>query len=239
MIYYISIMTLICLCESLFCYLMKRYNRNKAISKIQIDENENNSKKQEKKISFFRKIINHIVTYANDFTFWFFKIVGYIPSHFIRMIFYRYIFHMDLGKKVIIYYGLEARCPWLISIKDGTIVGDKVIMDARFGITIGSNVNISTGAWMWTLQHDINSRTFSSDGKGSSIEIGNRAWISSRTTILPGVCIGQGAVIAAGAVVTKKGIDEFSVWGGVPARKIGSRSTEIDYVFEGKHRLFL
>lgn len=192
-----------------------------------------------KKQTCIAKYRQKFISIANDFTFIFFRVIGYIPSHIIRKLFYKYIFHMTLGKNVVIYYGLEARSPWRIKIGRGTIVGDNAIMDARFGITIGENVNISTGAWMWTQQHDFNSKSFSCNGKGAGITIGDRAWISSRTTILPGVCVGTGSVIAAGAVVTRKSIDPFSVWGGVPAKKICDRTKDIDYEFNGKHRFFL
>lgn len=46
--------------------------------------------------------------------------------------------------------------------------------------------------------------------------------------ILPGVTIGKGAVIAAGAVVTKD-VEPYTIVGGVPARKIGERSPRLNY----------
>jgi len=47
-------------------------------------------------------------------------------------------------------------------------------------------------------------------------------WIGSRATILPGVRIGKGAVVGAGAVVTKA-VEPYSIVGGTPARQIGHR----------------
>jgi maltose O-acetyltransferase len=62
--------------------------------------------------------------------------------------------------------------------------------------------------------------------------IGDRVWIGSRATVLRNVTIGEGAVVAAGALVTQ-GVEPWSVVGGVPAKRIGSRSKkqsyEIDY----------
>ena len=57
-------------------------------------------------------------------------------------------------------------------------------------------------------------------------------WIASRATILPGVTIGKGAVVACGAVVTKD-VEPMTVVGGVPARKIGERINLLEY--ELKH----
>ena len=64
--------------------------------------------------------------------------------------------------------------------------------------------------------------------KGAPVIIEDYAWVSSRTTLLPGVTIGKGAVVAAGAVVTKS-VEPYTVVGGVPAKKIGERSKELNY----------
>jgi acetyltransferase-like isoleucine patch superfamily enzyme len=50
---------------------------------------------------------------------------------------------------------------------------------------------------------------------------------------LPGVTIGEGAVVAAGAVVTKDA-DPYGIYGGVPAKKIGERSKDLVYELDGK-----
>ncbi len=55
--------------------------------------------------------------------------------------------------------------------------------------------------------------------------IGDDVWIGDRVTILPGVKIGKGSIIAAGAVVTHD-VPEYSIVGGVPARIIKSRATD-------------
>ncbi|HMS72434.1 MAG TPA: hypothetical protein PKB03_05320, partial [Baekduia sp.] len=57
---------------------------------------------------------------------------------------------------------------------------------------------------------------------------GDRAWVALGATVLGGVTIGEGAVVAAGAVVTKD-VEPYSVVGGVPAVKIGDRSRGLRY----------
>lgn len=161
-----------------------------------------------------------------------------IPSHYVRLFFYRHVYAMDIGKKVVIYYGAEIRSPWMISIGEGTVIGDKAILDGRSGIYIGKNVNFSTGVWLWTLQHDVNSPNFSTEGQNAPIVIGDRVWVSCRTVVLPGVSIGEGAVIAAGSVVTKN-VEPFSIHGGIPNKKIGERNRSLTYNFDGSHVLFL
>ena len=64
--------------------------------------------------------------------------------------------------------------------------------------------------------------------KGDKVTISDYAWLSSRTTILPGVTIGEGAVVAAGAVVTKD-VADHAIVAGVPARVIGTRTANLEY----------
>lgn len=163
-------------------------------------------------------------------------IIAYIPSHIFRNFLYKNIFHMNIGKNVVIYYGAEIRAPWNIHIGEGTVIGDKAILDGRSGIKIGKNVNFSTGVWIWTNQHKVNDISFGIEGKPVIIE--DRVWLSNRTIILPGVTVGEGAVVAAGAVVTKS-VEPFVIAGGVPARKIGEREKQIGYLFHGSHLFFL
>ena len=110
------------------------------------------------------------------------------------------------------------------------MVGSCAVLDGRRGITIGSNVNLSSGVWIWTLQHAINDPNFGTEG--GPVEIGDRAWVSCRVVILPGVRIGTGAVIAAGAVVTRD-IPDFAIAAGVPARVIGHRACDLRYELAG------
>ena len=58
--------------------------------------------------------------------------------------------------------------------------------------------------------------------KGKSIKIGNDVWVGSDVKILDGIKIGDGAIIAAGAVVNKN-IEPYSIYGGIPAKKIKDR----------------
>ena len=61
------------------------------------------------------------------------------------------------------------------------------------------------------------------------MSIGDRAWLSFRATILPGVSVGEGAVVAAGAVVTSD-VPPYAIVAGVPARVVGERSPrELSY----------
>lgn len=76
------------------------------------------------------------------------------------------------------------------------------------------------------MQHDPQDPLY--QGVGGPVVIEDYAWLSCRTVILPGVTIGKGAVVAAGAVVTKD-IEPYSIVGGVPAVEIGVRTKDLQY----------
>ena len=151
---------------------------------------------------------------------------GKVPSQHVRHAIYRRIYGLKMGRGSVIYNSCELRDPRNIVIGNFTSIGDHCVLDGRGGLTIGHSVNFSTGAWVWRIQHRVNDRGFGIYKAAVIIE--DYAWISCRTVLLPGVRIGSGAVVAAGAVVTKN-VDPFSIVGGVPAKQIGVRSRDLHY----------
>lgn len=121
----------------------------------------------------------------------------------------------------------EVHAPLRISIGPHTVIGRHCLLDARGGLRIGSNVNISSHVQLITASHDPRSPTF--EGYEREIVIEDRAWIASRATVLCGVTIGEGAVVAAGALV-RKDVEPYTIVGGVPAVKVGDRPRDLDYV---------
>lgn len=159
---------------------------------------------------------------------------GLIPSHHIRNFIYRRIFLVQMEQKAIIYWGAEIRCHGKLKIGKGSIIGDKALLDARNGISIGKNVSFSSNISIYTEQHDHRDPMFRCNSSDAfSVNIGDRAWIGPNAIILHGVHIGEGAVVAAGSVVTKD-VPPFTIVAGVPARKIGLRNKNLCYNFDGK-----
>jgi len=157
------------------------------------------------------------------------KFISYIPSQTLRWACYRYLLRMKLDRTSVIYSGVEVRNGWKITIGKNSVVGNDSLLDGRRGITLGENVNISSGVWIWSLHHDTQSPDF--DAVGGRVVIDDRAWICSRATILPGIHIGEGAVVAAGAVVTKD-VPAFTIVGGIPAKYIGDRNRDLRYTLD-------
>ena len=146
---------------------------------------------------------------------------------------------VNIANNVVIYYGADIRAPWNLKIGKGSIIGDKAILDARCGITIGKNVNFSSEVSIWSEQHDHRDPYFRCETQEKTrVQIGDRVWIGPRAIILHSVKIGEGAIVAAGAVVTKN-IPSFAIVAGVPAKIIGYRNQHLEYEFDGSYQHFM
>ena len=86
------------------------------------------------------------------------------------------------------------------------------------GIEIGDDVLIGHQVVIATLNHDLDPAK-RGNMTPAPVKIGNKVWIGAHATVLPGVTVGEGAVIAAGAVVTKD-VPANTVVAGVPAKPI-------------------
>lgn len=152
-------------------------------------------------------------------------VVNKIPSRHIRKWFYQML-GAKIGKKSVICRRADILYPMGLDISDNVAIGWFVDLDARGGIKIGHDTNISSRTVFITGSHDVDDPKFTAEFK--PIIIGHHCWIGTNATILQGVTIGDGAVVAAGAVVTKD-IPANEVWGGVPAKFIRKRNTKYDY----------
>ena len=96
--------------------------------------------------------------------------------------------------------------------------------DLSAPITIGDHVSVGHEVLLLTSTHQMGTAVHRAAALTySPIEIGDGVWLGSRCTILPGVKIGEGAIIAAGAVVNKN-IPPHTIAGGVPAKIIRNLS---------------
>lgn len=115
----------------------------------------------------------------------------------------------------------------------GAIIGDNAILDARGGLEIGANANLSSNVSIYTLQHDHRDPEFQCTNLNAKVTIGARSWIGSNVIVLPGVKVGEGAVCCAGCVVTKD-VEPYAVVAGIPAKKVNERPKVLTYNFSGK-----
>jgi galactoside O-acetyltransferase len=113
----------------------------------------------------------------------------------------------------VVVYGAES-----LTIGDHVDIGDYVVIRASGGLTIGSNVLIAAHAVLTTRGHPEEPPRVGSV-VDAPVVIEDDVWIGAAAVVLPGVVVGRGSIVAAGAVVTKS-VDAGSVVGGVPARTI-------------------
>ena len=153
-------------------------------------------------------------------------VIAALPSYSMRHAYYRWICRMRLGRNAKVMRGVFVLAPQRIRIGENSVINNDCRLDGRGELTIGDNVNVAFDVHIYTMSHDHNDPSFA--GVLEPVCIEDYVWLCSRSTVLPGVTIGRGAVVAAGAVVTSD-VAPLTVVGGVPSRKIGQRNPELDY----------
>jgi len=180
------------------------------------------------------KILNRFYNYYLDLKISLLWCLGYIPSHCFRRCLFRFS-GVKIGRDSTIHIGTRFYQPKNVSIGEGTIIGDHATLDGRDKLTIGNHVDIASEVMIFNSQHDINSATF--DPVEKPVVIEDYVFIGPRAIILPNVTIGQGAIVAAGAVVTKD-VPDSTIVAGVPAEPIGHRRAKVLNYHLGRARLF-
>lgn len=147
------------------------------------------------------QIIDHFIVFCDS-----------NAARVLRRIFYRPILtfcgtNVTIEKNAIVDYK--------VSIGDNSGIGENARLTGN--ITIGNNVMMGPNVEMWVRNHNFMSTeipmNLQGSGEESPIVVGNDVWIGSRSIILPGVHIGDGAIIAAGSVVSKD-VPPFAIVGG-------------------------
>lgn len=142
----------------------------------------------------------------------------------------RRVYHRMMGMKIGCGSQLNMRTyllgPGYFSIGEHSHVNPGCLIDYRGGVEIGSYVSISHRVMLITGGHDVQSKEFGEIRK--PIKICDYVWIGAGATVLQGVEVGEGAVVAAGAVVVDD-VPPFTIVGGVPAKKIGDRTRNLNY----------
>ncbi len=166
-----------------------------------------------------KKILNRIKTIWLELINLKLICTGYVPIHHYRRFIYR-LFGIKIGKGSTIHTRAVFYNISNIKIGEDTIIGEGAVLDGRANLTIGNHVDIASEVMIYNGQHDINDENFKATF--APVEIEDYVFMGPRAIILPGVKVGRGAVIGAGAVVTKD-VEELSIVGGIPAKEIGNR----------------
>lgn len=133
---------------------------------------------------------------------------------------------LDAPRTGCLMLGVEVFSPARLAVGRNTIVGPGCLLDARGGLTLGENVNVGGGTRFMTAKHDVQDPDFVA--RFDPVVVEDRVWIALGATVLGGVTIGEGAVVAANATVTSD-VAPFTIVAGTPAAPIGTRTRDLRY----------
>lgn len=167
-----------------------------------------------------RKIGFRIYKIIVEFEVFILHLIGHVPVHTIRKICY-ILSGVRMSWSSTIHTGARFYYPSNIRIGEDTIIGEGAVLDGRDTLQIGNHVDLASEVMIYNAYHDLQDPYFAPVLKPVVIE--DYVFIGPRAIILPGVTIGKGAAVAAGAVVSKD-VSPNTIVGGVPAQKIGERS---------------
>lgn len=171
--------------------------------------------------SLVRDVARGLIKYVTN------HVIAHIPSYTIRHGWYRHALGWTLHPNASVLLGQQVQMAGLrtsgarVSIGEGSVINPGCLLYTTGGLTIGRQVSVSAGVWLVTGTHAMNHPDFPAEFH--PIVIGDYAWIGSRAIIQAGVTIGEGAVVMAGAVVTRD-VEPYAIVGGVPARRVGERA---------------
>jgi acetyltransferase-like isoleucine patch superfamily enzyme len=183
--------------------------------------------------TFVIRVLNYVTNY----------VVSHVPSFALRRAWYGRVLGVRMGPHAGVHLGCYV---WFYGPgqvrRDGTTIGAysrinrNCCLDMRGPLHIGENVSISPDVTILTAFHRMDDPEFRVEARPVVIE--DHVWVGTRATILSGVRLGRGSVVAAGAVVTRD-VGPLEIVGGVPARPIGTRPAEaLEYVLDGPFPLF-
>jgi maltose O-acetyltransferase len=173
------------------------------------------------RVSLVRDALRGAIKYVTN------HVIAHVPSYTMRHAWYRRILGWKVEPSASILLGQQIQMAGLrasgakVSIGAGSVINAGCLLYTTGGLTIGKQVSISAGVWLVTGTHSMNDPDFRDEYH--PIVIGDYAWIGSRALIQAGVTIGNGAVVMAGAVVTRD-VAPYAIVGGVPARQVGERA---------------
>ena len=130
-----------------------------------------------------------------------------------------------IGKRAVFYPGVWIAPGRNLVMGDDVDLALDVLITTSGGVKIGDRTLIGYRAQIISANHiipDKKGRIFGSGHDKKQVIIGSDVWVGANSMIMPGVVIGDGAIIAAGSVVTKN-VPEYTIVGGVPAKVIQQR----------------
>ena len=149
----------------------------------------------------------------------------WLPGNRLRCALLRRLVKATIGRDTRIWRGVKlgGNCYGVISIGDDCDIASGVLLNMTAKLTIGHGVLMGHDVSFFGADHDPDDPQM--PARFAPITVQDGAWIASKASILKGVTVGQGAVVAYGAVVTRD-VPPYGIVGGVPARFIRWRKVD-------------
>jgi putative colanic acid biosynthesis acetyltransferase WcaF len=129
-------------------------------------------------------------------------------------------FGATVGTGLVIRPRINIHFPWKLVIGDHCWIGERTEILNLETVTLEDHVTLSHDVYIAAAGHDSGSRTMAY--KNRPVRIGRSVWVTTRAFIGPGVEVGDGSLIGAGAVVLES-VAPLSVMAGNPAVRVGKR----------------
>jgi acetyltransferase-like isoleucine patch superfamily enzyme len=159
-------------------------------------------------------------------------VVTYVPLPRLRHFLLRRMYLIKIGPGTYVHMGVQYKRPRSIEIGRNSVINPGVLLDGRISLKIGDNVDIGEQVSFYCGGHDVQSPDYRAFMEATAV--GDRACIYARAMVIRGVNIGEGAVVAAGSIVTKD-VPPYTIVAGIPAKKIGERSRDLRYELSQKN----
>ena len=113
--------------------------------------------------------------------------------------------------------------PWHLKVGDHTWIGERAWIDNLTTVRLGSNVCLSQDCYICTGNHNWSDPSFGLIVR--PVELGAGSWAAARSTLMPGVVLGEGAIAGAGSVITRS-VPPWEVHSGNPAAFVRIRDIQ-------------
>jgi putative colanic acid biosynthesis acetyltransferase WcaF len=130
-------------------------------------------------------------------------------------------FGAKLGPHCRFYPASRVWAPWNLRCEDTVMVADRAELYNPALMVLASHAIVSQGAYLCGATHDTNDPKF--PVVSFPMRLGRYAWVAARACVSPGVNLGDGAILGLGSIATKD-LEPWSIYAGVPARKIKDRT---------------
>lgn len=183
---------------------------------------------------FFERIRHHsAIRGAVQFVGYFYlalwnHVFAKVPLYWFRHLVVRYGYGLRMGRSNL-HRSVFLLSPWNIHVGDNVNIQMGCFLDGRGTMRIGNNVDLTPGVRILTEQHNIDSPGY--DTVKSAVVIDDHVVVGSWAIILPGVHVGEGAVIGAGSVVTRD-VLPYTLVAGNPAVVRRERKRNIGYLLD-------